>query len=120
MEKSEPRYQLSSTRFLFADNLVTEDLLVQLGINTTCTLPSDHYHLFANVFPDFCGDYVYFQTDLQQLSKSMLTGDGEEWENGYENAKVIVQTNNRHFEYLGPTQNIFGSREIFYVVVTKT
>ena len=30
----------------------------------------------------------------------MLTGDKEEWENGYEKAKVIVQSNNRHFEFL--------------------
>ena len=100
LENFEPRYQLSSTRFLFTDNLVTGDLVVQLGINTTYTLPSDHYHLIANVFPEFFGDYIYFQTDLQQLLKIMLTGDKEEWENGYEKSKVIVQTNNWHFEYL--------------------
>ena len=28
LERFEPRYQLSLTRFLFGDNLVTEDLLV--------------------------------------------------------------------------------------------
>ena len=29
----------------------------------------------------------------------MLTGDIEEWENGYKIVTVIVQSNNRHFEY---------------------
>ena len=38
LQKFESRYQLSSTKFLFADNLITEDLLLQLGINATCTL----------------------------------------------------------------------------------
>ena len=73
---------------------------MQLGINTTCTLQSDHYHLFANVFLDFFGDYIYFQTDLQKVLSRMLTNDKEEWENRYKNAKAIIQTNNRHFEYI--------------------
>ena len=30
----------------------------------------------------------------------MLKGDKEEWENGYKNATLIVQSNNRHFEYI--------------------
>ena len=83
LEIFEPQYPLSSTRFLFADNLITDDLLVKLGKTHTCTRQSDHYHLFANVFPDFLGDYVFFQKELKQVLMAMLTDDQEEWENCY-------------------------------------
>ena len=43
---------------------------------------------------------MFYQTDLKQLLKVMLTGDKEEWENCYDNAKTIIQSNNRHLEYL--------------------
>ena len=38
LENFELQYTSSSTRFLFADNLITDDLLVMLGITHTCTL----------------------------------------------------------------------------------
>ena len=74
LEIFEPQYSLSNTSFLYTDNLITDDLLALLGIARTCTLQSDHYHLFANVFPDFFGDYVFYQMDLKQLLTVMLTG----------------------------------------------
>ena len=41
-----PEYKLSSTHYMFADQLVTDDLLGMLGVKETCTLLSDNHYIF--------------------------------------------------------------------------
>ena len=51
MQEMEPQYQLSQTSIMFADELITPSVLVKLGIQTTCTLRGDQYHLLNEVWP---------------------------------------------------------------------
>ena len=53
LEKVEPVYTLKSTRFIFADRLITEELLTMLDITETCILGADQFHLFSHVIPIF-------------------------------------------------------------------
>ena len=53
LEKVGPLYKLKSTRFIFADQLITEELLTMLDITETCILRADQFHLFTHVFPTF-------------------------------------------------------------------
>ena len=50
LQEMEPRYELSQTTILFADELITPSVLVQLGIEKTCTLCGDQYHLLNKVW----------------------------------------------------------------------
>jgi hypothetical protein len=57
LEEMEPRYQLSQTSIIFAEELITPSVLVQLGIHNTCTLRGDHHHLLNEVWPKAFGSY---------------------------------------------------------------
>ena len=47
----EPRWSLTDIRLIFADQLITNNLLVKLGIEKACTLRGDVYHLMNEVWP---------------------------------------------------------------------
>jgi hypothetical protein len=109
LEIFEPQYGLNQTRFLFADSLVTDTLLVKLGITESCTLRGDYYHLLNEDWPQFFGDHLWFG-QLQPLLEKMITGDVNDWENCYVQARRIVHCNNNHYEYLeGIYKNPFVS-----------
>jgi hypothetical protein len=52
MAEIEPRFQLANTRIVFADQKLTDAILQELGITTTCTLRGDFYHLLNEVWPE--------------------------------------------------------------------
>ena len=49
MSEMEPRWKLSSIRAIFADQFITSSLLTKLGIQDTCILRGDFYHLMNEV-----------------------------------------------------------------------
>ena len=51
MEETEPTWKLSNIKIIFADNFIAEELLSSLGIEDTCTLRCDKYHLLHEVWP---------------------------------------------------------------------
>ena len=59
LECFEPDYSLKQTRFIFADNLVTEELLHMLGINQTCQLRADSHHCLHEDWPKLFGDRLW-------------------------------------------------------------
>jgi hypothetical protein len=52
MAEIEPRFQLANMRIVFADQKLTDAILQELGITTTCTLRGDFYHLLNEVWPE--------------------------------------------------------------------
>ena len=44
LPKFQPRQCLSYTRFMFANDLIGEELLSMLGIGDSCTLRADYHH----------------------------------------------------------------------------
>ena len=74
LEFVEPIYKLESTWFIFADQIITEELLTILGITETCILRANQFHLFNHVFPTFLGPAIWSLV-LASLLRSMLNGD---------------------------------------------
>ena len=62
LEFVKPVYKLESTRFIFADQLITEELLTILDITEACILRADQFHLFNHVFPTFFGPTIWSST----------------------------------------------------------
>ncbi len=87
MEDMEPRFLLSNVRLVFADQLVTDDLLVQLGIKETCLLHGDPHHLLNKVFPDTFGNKYDLLFPCLQI---MTNGAREEWEAAFQNASRLL------------------------------
>jgi hypothetical protein len=52
MAETEPRFQLANTPIVFADQKLTDTILQELGMTTTCTLRGDFYHLLNEVWPE--------------------------------------------------------------------
>ena len=51
MCQMEPRFHLSQVRIIFGDQLISQGLLVSMGIEDTCLLRPDFYHLTNEVWP---------------------------------------------------------------------
>ena len=52
MVETEPQFLLNQIRLIFTDQLTTQEMIVQLGVEETCVLHGDTYHLFSKVFPE--------------------------------------------------------------------
>ena len=63
----EPGFDLSRIRVIFADNLITEDLLHRLRIKKTCFLHCDYYHQMLVVWP------AYFQNQFSKVQHYLQT-----------------------------------------------
>jgi hypothetical protein len=84
----EPRYQLSQTAIIFADELITPSVLVQLGIHNTCTLRGDHHHLLNEVWPKAVGTYY---TQMRWHMEAMFSSKTiEEYQIGYTGARQVL------------------------------
>ena len=89
LEAMEPRYQLSQTSILFADELITPTVLVKLGIQDTCTLRGDQYHLLNEVWPKAFGTYcpqMCCHLEAMFTSKTI-----EAYEIGYNGASKVIE-----------------------------
>ena len=51
MNRLEPRFHLNKIRYIFSDQKVTNSLLIQLGIEKSCTLRCDCWHMMNEVWP---------------------------------------------------------------------
>ena len=105
LEVFEPLYSLKLTRFMFADNLVTDNLLRQLNILETCTLRGDFWHLTKEVWPKLFGGKLWTNRQLGSRITKMVKGSREDWNKCYEEAKNIVIGNQEQFENLRDIYN---------------
>ena len=51
MSEMEPRWKLADIRVIFGDQFITPTLLINLGIQNSCLLRGDYYHLMKEVWP---------------------------------------------------------------------
>ena len=76
LAEMEPRWCLSSIKFIFADHLFNIEILRDLKIEDTCVLRGDHYHLLQEVWPKFFGQTVFRQISFQQVhNDSWMSSD---------------------------------------------
>jgi hypothetical protein len=88
MQEMEPQYQLSQTSIMFADELITPSVLVKLGIQTTCTLRGDQYHLLNEVWPEAFGSYCpQMRCHLEAMFTSTTL---QQYETGYAGASAVI------------------------------
>ena len=78
MAEIEPRFELTNIRIVFADQKLTDTILQELGIASTCTLQGDFYHLLNEVWPDHFHSSVYPQIK----SSSMLCYFQKQYKSG--------------------------------------
>jgi hypothetical protein len=84
----EPRYELTQTSIMFADELITPSVLVKLGIQDTCTLRGDHYHLLNEVWPSAFGSYCpAMRCHLEAMFSSNTI---EQYQIGYAGAREVI------------------------------
>ena len=89
MVEIEPRFQLCNVRIIFADQKITPTVLQEIGIESTCTLRGDFYHLLHEVWPNHFHSSVYPQ--IQKFLRSMLLSSNlTEWDSAYVCASKIL------------------------------
>jgi hypothetical protein len=57
----ETRSNISDLRLIYADQLISGAVLVDLGIQETCTLRCDYYHLLEEDWPKYFGANTHNQ-----------------------------------------------------------
>ena len=73
---------------MFADELITPTVLTKLGIQNTCTLRGDQYHLLNEVWPAAFGSYCSkMRCHLEAMFSSKSR---EEYEVGYVGAREVI------------------------------
>jgi hypothetical protein len=91
MTSIEPHFQLSDIQLVFADQKITPTILQDLGIQETCTLRGDIYHLLYEVCPDHFHPSVY-PTIKKFLGAMLLSKTQEEWDGAYTCASEVLVT----------------------------
>jgi hypothetical protein len=66
----EPHFKLSNIQIIFADQKITPTILQDLGIEGSCTLWGDFYHLLNEVWPEQFHPLLYPQ--LRKFLSAML------------------------------------------------
>jgi hypothetical protein len=92
MCQMEPRFHLSQVRIIFGDQLISQGLLVAMGIQDTCLLRPDFYHLTNEVWPkaENFGQVLYPR--IKNFLETMLKSTTEaEYTNAFEAALAVVE-----------------------------
>ncbi len=93
----------------FADQKVTPTVLQDLGIESTCTLRGDFYHLLHEVWPNHFHSSVYPQ--IQKFLRTMLLSSNQvEWESAYSCASELLCTKPKQMSALNA---IYGNPEMY-------
>jgi hypothetical protein len=93
MVEIESHVLLLNIKFIFADQKSTPTVLVvcDLGIESSCTLHGDFYHLLYKVWPQQFHSSIYPQLRTF-LSAMLLSNTREEWNSSYPCASVLAQS----------------------------
>ena len=84
----EPRWSFSNLQLIYADRLVSKRLLVNLGIEDSCILHGDYFHLYKENWPKSTNfGTSAFKLIKPFLSLMLLSETVGGWERAYENAK---------------------------------
>ena len=100
MARLEPRFKLSNIQFIFGDGKITQRLLDSLGIQNTCTLHADTWHLMNEVWPkqtNFGNEFP----KIKRFLKGMLESQTRvQWEDCFHNARSAIVLNHQMVEKL--------------------
>ena len=106
MVEMEPRWLLSSLKLIFADNFITDQLLLLLGVTETCTLRCDRYHLVNEVWPTASSFGETILAKVKNYLLQMLTGKTRKiWDQAYNIACNILKNNPRKKKKLEDIDN---------------
>jgi hypothetical protein len=94
----EPRFNLESIQIIFGDQALTNQILIDLGIQDTCILHGDYHHLINKVWPATFGNHL-FQRIRGHLDQ-MFLGSNDEWELSYTSAKIHLLQDAKKFSAL--------------------
>ena len=104
LAEMEPRWCLSSLKFIFADHLFNIKILRDLKIEDTCVLRGDHYHLLQEVWPKFFGQTVFRQISFQ-LETLLNTEDEKSWDDAFSSAVHVCSNDAQKMQYLEDIHN---------------
>jgi len=91
MCKMEPRWCCSNLKIIFGDGFITPRLLRNLGIESSCVLHGDFFHLLNEVWPnkDNFGAAAY-ATIKKYLRVMLRSKTIEEWNRAYNKARLLL------------------------------
>ena len=97
MESIEKRWSPSKLSIVYADGLLTERFLTDLGIAESCILHGDFYHLFNEVWPKSENfGYKCFSLIKEYLKGMLESNSLHKWDTAYSFAKklcILIQRN---------------------------
>ena len=110
-----PSYNLKKTRFLYADNLIGEELLgpEMLDISDSCCLRRDRYHCMNNDFPDLFGEQTW--TEIRPYVGKAISGTKEEWTQNLNFAKQLCYANHAQYQDLCYIQDNYKQYSMWYL-----
>jgi hypothetical protein len=94
----EPKLELCSIKIIFGDQALTNQILIDLGIQDSCILCGDYYHLINEVWPATFGNHIYHK--ICGYLDQMLLGSKDEWEHSYASAKQYLLHDAQEFSSL--------------------
>jgi hypothetical protein len=99
MSEIESAFELKNVRIIFADQLISDAVLVELGMKETCTLRCDYYHLLQEDWFKYFDAHTYSKV-RPCLDKMLLSWTEDEYRNAYLCAMPHVQDNADYATYL--------------------
>jgi hypothetical protein len=115
MFEIESRFKISDIRLIYANQLISNTVLVDLGIQEMCTLHCDYYHLLEEDWPKYFGAHTH--NKIKPYLEKMLTSCTEdEHQNAYFSAIPHVQGNAEHAMYL---QKIFSKPAYYWLLFAE-
>ena len=91
MSEIEPRFSLSGIRFIFGDQKITPRLLRNLGIDGSCVLRGDCWHLLNEVWPKPHNFGPKFFEVKHFLKSMLLSQTKREWDDAFQGARLLLQ-----------------------------
>ena len=87
----ESRWKISDITLIFADQFVTQKLLVQLDIERVCVLRCDYYHLTNEVWPKLENiGHVIINSIVKYLRRMLISADEKEWNSFISTIECII------------------------------
>ena len=115
MQSIENRWSPSKLSIVYADGLLTERFLNDLGISDSCILHGDYYHLFNEVWPKSENFGPKCFALIKDYLKSMLESSTlEKWDVAYSFAKEILRPYPKKIQLLNKIHSKPGYYSSYY------
>ena len=92
MLEIEPMWSLSLIDIIYSDGFMTNTLLTNLGIENSCILHGDYYHLYREIWPKSENFGHTYDRVHKQLKAMFMSTTEEEWNLAYLEGKEILRS----------------------------